>query len=117
MSETNLAFPPAVEPEAENAKRAYRALMEFGAPMADLTADDLTQPHVVFQFGMAPARVDVMTTIDAVTFPEAWKNRVETHLSGIPISIISLQDLIRNKEAASRDSDRLHLKRLREYGG
>jgi predicted nucleotidyltransferase len=106
-----------VEPEAENAKRAYRALVEFGAPMADLTADDLTQPHVVFQFGMAPARVDVMTTIDAVTFPEAWKNRVETHLSGIPISIISLQDLIRNKEAASRDSDRLHLKRLREYGG
>jgi hypothetical protein len=51
-----------------------------------------------------------------VTFPEAWKNRVATHLSGIPISIISLQDLIRNKEAASRDTDRLHLKRLREYG-
>jgi predicted nucleotidyltransferase len=106
-----------VEPEAENAKRAYRALVEVGAPMADLTADDLTQPHIVFQFGMAPARVDVMTTIDALTFPEAWKNRVEAHLSGIPISIISLQDLIRNKEAASRDSDRLHLKSLREYGG
>jgi hypothetical protein len=65
---------------------------------------------------MAPARVDVMTTIDAVTFIEAWKNRVETHLSGIPISIISLQDLIRNKEAASRDTDQLHLKRLRSYG-
>ena len=64
-----------VEPEAENVKRAYRALVEFGAPMADLTADDLTQPHVVFQFGMAPARVDVMTTIDAVTFPEAWKKQ------------------------------------------
>ncbi len=106
-----------VDSTAENAKRAYRALVEFGAPMADLTADDLTQPHIVFQFGMAPARVDVMTTIDAVTFPEAWNNRVETHLSGIPISIISLQDLIRNKEAASRDSDRLHLDRLREYGG
>ena len=43
--------------------------MEFGAPVADLTADDLTPPHVVFQFGMAPARVDVMTTTDAVTFP------------------------------------------------
>jgi hypothetical protein len=57
-----------------------------------------------------------MTTIDAVTFIEAWKNRVETHLSGIPISIISLQDLIRNKEAASRDTDQLHLKRLRSYG-
>ena len=101
----------------ENAKRAYAALVEFGAPMADLTVHDLTQPHIVFQFGMAPARVDVMTSIDAVTFPEAWKNRVETHLSGIPISIISLPDLIRNKEAASRDTDRLHLKHLREHGG
>jgi hypothetical protein len=105
-----------VEPVAENAKRAYAALVAFGAPMADLAVDDLTQPHIVFQFGMAPARVDVMTTIDAVTFLEAWNNRVEAHLSGIPISVISLQDLIRNKEAASRDSDRLDLKRLREYG-
>ena len=105
-----------VEPIAENAKRVYAALVEFGAPMADLTIDDLTQPHIVFQFGIAPARVDVMTTIDAVTFPEAWKNRVETHLSGIPICIISLEDLIRNKETAGRDSDLLHLNRLRKYG-
>ena len=105
-----------VESVAENAKRAYATLVEFGAPMADLTVHDLTQPRIVFQFGMAPTRVDVMTTIDAVTFPEAWKNRVETHLSGIPISIISLQDLIRNKEAASRDTDRLHLERLRKCG-
>jgi predicted nucleotidyltransferase len=105
-----------VEPVPENAERAYRALVEFGAPMADLTVHDLTQPHTVFQFGIAPTRVDVMTTIDAVTFPEAWENRVETHLGGIPISIISLQDLIRNKEAASRDTDRLHLERLKKYG-
>jgi hypothetical protein len=42
-----------------------------------------------------------MTTIDRVTFPAAWETRVETHLSDIPISIISLDDLIRNKEAAS----------------
>jgi hypothetical protein len=83
-----------IEPTPENARRANAVLMEFGAP----------------------ARVDIMTTIDAVTFSEAWPNRVETHLSGIPISIISLPDLIRNKEAASRDSDQLHLTRLREYG-
>ena len=86
-----------VEPVAENAQRAYAALVEFGAPMA-------------------PAHVDVLTSLDAVTFPEAWKNRVETHWSGIPVSIISLPDLIRNKEAASRDTDRLHLDRLRKYG-
>jgi hypothetical protein len=94
-------------------KGAYAALVEFGAPMADLTVHD---PRIVSQFGMAPTRVDVMTTIDGVPFPEAWKNRVETHWSDIPISIISLPDLIRNKEVASRDTDRLHLDRLRKYG-
>ena len=61
-------------------------------------------------------RVDVLTSIDAVSFEEAWTHRVETHLSGIPISVLSLEDLIRNKEAAGRDSDRIHLSRLRKYG-
>lgn len=105
-----------IDPAPENATRAYAALVKFGAPLAGLTVHNLTQPHVVFQFGMAPVRVYVMTTIDAVTFPEAWKDRVETHLSDIPIYAISLQHLIRNKEAANRDSDRLHLERLLKYG-
>jgi hypothetical protein len=104
-----------IEATAENAQRTFAALIEFGAPMADLTVHDLTQPHIVFQFGMVPARVDVITTIDAVTFAEAWKDRVETHLDDIAISIISLQDLIRNKEAVNRDTDRIHLARLRKY--
>lgn len=105
-----------IEATPDNAQRTFRALVEFGAPMADLTAGDLAQPHVVFQFGVAPTRVDVMTTIDAVTFSEAWKDRAETYLDAIPISIISLQDLIRNKEASNRDTDRIHLDRLRNYG-
>jgi predicted nucleotidyltransferase len=105
-----------IEPTPENARRTHEALIHFGAPMADLTVHDLAQPQIVFQFGMAPVRVDVMTSIDAVTFEEAWERRVQTDLGGIPISIISLQDLIRNKEAASRDTDKIHLSRLRKYG-
>lgn len=105
-----------VEATPENAKRTFQALVQFGAPLADLTVQDLTQDHTVFQFGMAPVRVDVMTTIDAVAFQDAWNQRVQTHLGGIPIPIISLAHLIRNKEAAGRDSDRIHLDRLRKYG-
>ena len=104
-----------IEATAENAQRTFAALVEFGAPMADLTVHDLTQPHIVFQFGMVPARLDVITTIDGVAFAEAWKDRAETHLDDIAISIISLQDLIRNKEAINRDTDRIHLARLRKY--
>lgn len=105
-----------IDSTPENAERTYKALVQFGAPMADLTIHDLTQQHIVFQFGMAPARVDVMTSIDAVTFGEAWKHRVQTHLGDIPISIISFEHLIQNKEAANRDTDNVHLSRLRKYG-
>jgi hypothetical protein len=99
-----------------NAKRTYRALADFGAPLADLKIEDLARPHIVFQFGMAPLRVDVMTTIDAVDFGEAWKRRVRTHLGDIPISILSLEHLKRNQQASDRDSDRIHLARLEKYG-
>jgi len=105
-----------IDATSENAERTFAALIEFGAPMADLTIHDLTQPHIVFQFGMAPARVDVITSIDAVTFADAWNDRVETRLDDIAISIISLPDLIRKKEASNRDTDRIHLARLKKYG-
>lgn len=105
-----------VDTTPENAGRTYEALVEFGAPMADLTIHDLTQQHIVFQFGMAPTRVDVMTSIDAVTFNEAWKHRVQTNLDAIPISIISLEHLKQNKKATNRDTDRIHLGRLEKYG-
>jgi hypothetical protein len=105
-----------IDATPDNAERTYRALGEFGAPMADLTIHDLTQQHTVFQFGMAPARVDVMTSIDAVTFSEAWKHRVQTNLDDIPISIISLEHLKQNKRSANRDTDKIHLARLEKYG-
>ena len=104
-----------IHPTPENARHTYQALVEFGAPMADLTVHDLTQEHIVFQFGMAPARVDVMTSIDAVIFSEAWIDRVQTRLDDIPISILSLEHLKQNKRSANRDTDRIHLARLEKY--
>src|SRR5207248_6887937 len=46
-----------IEATWENAKRTYQTLVQFGAPMADLMIQDLTQQQLVYQFGMAPARV------------------------------------------------------------
>ena len=105
-----------IDPTPDNAEQTYQALVEFGAPLADLTVADLTQQHIVFQFGMAPARVDVMTSIDAVSFSEAWEHRIQTNLDVIPISIISLEHLKQNKQAANRDTDRIHFARLEKYG-
>jgi hypothetical protein len=72
-----------IDATSDNAKRTYQALAEFGAPMADLTVHDLTQQHIVFQFGMAPARVDVMTSIDAVAFVRL--GRTGSRLTWMPL--------------------------------
>ncbi len=105
-----------IEASPENANRTYSALVQFGAPMADLTVHDLTQAHIVFQFGKAALRIDIITSIDGVGFGEAWSDRVQTELANIPISIISIRHLKQNKQIANRDSDKIHLARLEQYG-
>jgi hypothetical protein len=104
-----------VRPEAENAKRVYRAL-QFGAPLQDLTEADLATPGIIFQIGVAPIRIDVITAIDGVEFPEAWANRMSTKFDDQPASVLSKEDLIRNKRAAGRTQDLADLERLEGRG-
>lgn len=99
----------------ENADRVYIALAEFGAPLdADgLTVRDFASPGIIYQLGRAPLRVDIMTSIDGVDFKDAWLRRNPGRLMGVDVNFISLDDLIRNKEASGRSSDLEHLKLLR----
>jgi predicted nucleotidyltransferase len=105
-----------VRPEAENAKRVYRALQEFGAPLQDLTEADLATPGIIFQIGVDPIRIDVITAIDGVEFPEAWANRMRIKFDDQPASVLSKEDLIRNKRAAGRTQDLADLERLEGRG-
>jgi hypothetical protein len=105
-----------VRPEAENAKRVYRALQEFGAPLQDLTEADLATPGIIFQIGVAPIHIDVITAIDGVKFPEAWANRMSTKFDDQPASVLSKEDLIRNKRAAGQTQDLADLERLEGRG-
>lgn len=89
----------------DNPKRVRRALERFGAPLDQLTLKDLTQRDVVFQIGVAPRRIDVMTSVDGVEFAPAWGRRVDTKLEGLTVHVISRDDLIRNKKAAGRPQD------------
>jgi len=103
-----------VRPTPENAARAHRALAAFGAPMADLTVDDLATPGTIFQIGIAPNRVDILTAIEAVTFEEAWARRVSSAYGGVPIALLSLEDLLTNKRAVGRRQDLLDVEKLEE---
>jgi len=103
-----------IDATAENARRVWRALAEFGAPLEDLDIleEDLTRPDVVAQFGLPPNRIDVLTGVSGLTFERAWENRIEDDLEGVRVPILGLIDLLENKRATGRDKDRGDVKGL-----
>jgi hypothetical protein len=58
-------------------------LQQFGAPLSELTLDDLKTPDLVFQIGIAPRRIDLLTSIDGVQFDEAWLQRKTIEVEGL----------------------------------
>lgn len=94
-----------VRPAAGNAERVYSALASFGAPLGDLTADDLASADLIFQIGVAPVRVDIITSIDGVSFDDAWPARVSSEYADQAVHVISRVHLIQNKKASGRLQD------------
>ena len=94
-----------VRPNADNAKRVVVALKEYGTPLQGLTEEDLTKPGTIFQIGVPPLRIDVITAIDGVEFDEAWPARLQTQFAGEPVAVLSREHLIRNKRATGRTQD------------
>ena len=88
-----------------NADVVVQVLTDFGFQSLQITRDDLNSPNKVVQLGAKPNRIDLITSITGLDFDQAWMNRVQGSLDGIPVSYISLEDLIRNKEATGRAKD------------
>lgn len=94
-----------IRPSAENASRVLRALAAFGAPAGDLTIQDLTTPDLVFQIGVEPSRIDILTSIDDVTFDEAVETMVIARIGDLDVPVLGREALIRNKRAVGRPQD------------
>jgi Nucleotidyltransferase of unknown function (DUF6036) len=102
-----------IRSDEANGAAVYRALTQYGAPLDGLGAKDFVDGST-FQIGQPPARVDILQHIDGVTFDEAWQNRIEGLLDGeVQVSVISKEDLIRNKLASGSEQDVLDVKKLR----
>lgn len=94
-----------VEPGAENARRVYAALEDFGAPLHDLALADLERTGLIFQIGVAPNRIDLLTAIDGVGFSEAWLSKSETTYGNQAVFVLGRSELLRNKRAVGRPQD------------
>jgi len=101
-----------VNPVGENAERTMAALRRFGAPLERLNGADFEDYDTVVQIGVAPRRIDVLTSIDGVTFEEAWSERRQVEIEGLAVSVISRAHLIQNKRATNRPRDRADLEGL-----
>jgi hypothetical protein len=103
-----------IRPDSENAKRVYRAMMLFGAPMESVSSEDFEKKWTVFQIGLAPRRIDIINDIDGLSFDEAREDCITVELEGLKIPVISKRNLIKNKLASGRDKDKLDAENLSE---
>lgn len=103
-----------VDASENNAAAIYASLAEFGAPMDLLTSHTFQDKGLVFQVGVAPRRIDILTSIDGVGFAEANASKKNIEIEGVQISFLSLKDLILNKESTGREKDRLDALCLRD---
>jgi len=99
-----------------NAAKVYEALAEFGAPLQkdSLVAADFAGEDMTYQIGVAPVRIDILTHITGVRFEDAWLRRVPSTFLGVPVHLISLDDLVKNKKAMGRTSDLEQLERIQK---
>jgi len=103
-----------VEPSSENSKRVYNSLSEFGAPLEQIDPQTFTEKGIIFQIGVAPRRIDILTFIDGVEFDKAYKDKEIIEIEDIKIPFLSKEDLIKNKEATGREKDRLDAEKFWE---
>ena len=101
-----------VRPTPENAQRVWNGLSAFGAPMERVEVADFAREGTIFQVGVVPRRIDVITAIEGVSFEAAWRGRKDLELDGVRLPVIGLDELLANKRAVGRPQDKADVERL-----
>jgi len=97
-----------IQPDGENAKAVFAALVQFGAPMENLKPADLIERGSFFRIGTAPQMIEVFSEISGVEFRDAWNRRLERvvdEATNLRAFFISAEDFVANKLAAARPQD------------
>ena len=94
-----------IKPDHGNASLVLLALEDFGAPSGGLKAEDFQEEGIIFQIGVAPRRIDILTSIDGLEFDEAIAGSQTIMIEEIPVQVLSVADLIKNKRATGRTKD------------
>ncbi|RLD32260.1 MAG: hypothetical protein DRI73_07335 [Bacteroidetes bacterium] len=94
-----------VKPSPDNATAVIQALRKFGAPLHEVSLADLQNDDTIFQIGVAPRRIDIITGVSGLKFNKAFSQSLVIDIEGLVIHYLSLEDLILNKKASGRTKD------------
>lgn len=96
-----------VDTSHKNSKKVYASLAKFGAPLTNISERTFTEEGIIFQIGIAPRRIDIITHIDGVRFEDAYESKEVIEVEGLHIPFISKDNLIKNKRSTGREKDKL----------
>lgn len=96
----------------DNARRIVAALRSFGFDVPSLTEELFLDPDRIVRMGVAPLRIELLTSIDGVEFDECAPRAIVQLVEGSPIPVIGLDDLKTNKRASGRSKDLADLDNL-----
>lgn len=103
-----------VEASEKNGKQLVAVFNDFGLSSFSLSTDHFSKPEQVIQIGYPPHRIDILTSVDGVSFSEAYPSKNIVEIDGLKINFIGLQDLIKNKKASGRGIDLDDIKNLEQ---
>jgi|SRR5215472_10090389 len=99
-------------PSTENAARLQSAISQFGFGVLGLREQDFTCEGQVIQLGVAPNRIDILTSLTGCDWEEVWATRLRGKIADLPVNFISKEQYIRNKRAVGRPQDLADLEAL-----
>jgi len=104
-----------VDPTKTNARRVLEALRSFfgGSVPSYISVDALLDPDSILQLGVAPVRVDILSSLATTSFRRAYNRRVHAAFGSVPADYLSREDLIAEKSHFDRPQDRADVEALR----
>lgn len=101
-----------IDASPENASRVFKALTEFGAPVAKLSPSVFSDQTCFYQIGIEPNRIDILMKVEGLNFESAWKNRKTVKYGKQKVHILGLKDLVKNKKKVGRSKDLIDVENI-----
>lgn len=96
----------------DTAQKMVTVLARFGMKAEELAPELFLQKGDMIRMGVPPVRIEILNDISGVTFAECYQRRETVEIDGVPVSVIHIDDLKRNKQASARYKDMDDLQNL-----